>query len=357
MIKFFEQEFSEEMKDAAVHALQNERFVLGESVAKFEEAFAKYLEVKYCVSVSSGTSALKIALLSLGLKPKEKVATTDMTFIATSNSIIHAWGTPVLADINEHTGLVDPAQLKKVSDAKGVIPVHLYGQPCNMDELKELAEEKNWFVVEDACQAHGATFNGKKAGSIGDAGAFSFYAAKNMTVGGDGGMISTNNEEVAKQAKIYRDCGRTSKYEHSVVGFTERLNTVSAAIGIEQLKRLDEWVEKRQKVAELYRKNLNKEVLLDLIPNSTHAYHLFVIRSKEKAKIEAALQKNEVQYGVHYPLPLNLQPIYKQLYGFKGGEFPQSEKFANEILSLPVYPKMKSEDVLKVCEVVNGALQ
>lgn len=367
MIPFFKQIFTEEMKQAALNALENERFVLGESVFKFEEEFAKYCGSKYACSVNSGTSALKIACQALGVgrERNEKVITTPMSFIATANSIIFAGGTPSFSDIDYKTGLLDANALQelkkeKEDSVKGIMPVHLYGQPCEMDAIKDYAEENGLFIVEDACQAHGALYKEKKAGSLGDVGCFSFYAAKNMTVGGDGGMIVTDNEEVFEKAKILRDCGRLTKYEHSMIGSTNRLNTANAAIGLVQLKYLDEWTEARRTIAEIYRKNLPEELLLGKTEGSESAYHLFVIKANGnslKEKIELALKENEIQYGVHYPIPIHLQPIYKERFGHNGGEFPNSEKFSHKILSLPIHPSLSKDDVLFVCEKINGVFE
>jgi perosamine synthetase len=357
MIPFFRQIFTEKMRDAAVHALENERFCLGESVFKFEEAFASYCGSKLACGVSTGTNALKIALLSAGLNKGEQVLTTPMSFIATANSVLFAQGKPVFSDIKRETGLWDYEKLSSNGGVKALLPVHLYGQMCKMDTLKELAEEKNLLLIEDACQAHAATFNGKKAGTFGEAGCFSFYAAKNMTVGGDGGMIVSDNEELIEKAKVFRDCGRLTKYEHSVVGATDRLNTVNAAIGIEQLKHLNEWTEKRRALAKIYRANLPPEILLDLEEGSDPAYHLFVVRTNRKASLEAELKDHEIGFGVHYPIPIHLQPIYKEMFGFKGGEYPESEYFANHILSLPMFPGLKEDEAKFVCEKVNEVYQ
>ncbi len=346
------QEFTQKMREAAIYALENERFVLGESVFKFEEEFARYCDTKHAVAVSSGTAALHLSLIALGLK--QKVITTPISFIATANSILHAGGVPVFVDIEEDTGNID---LKNIitDDIRGIMPVHLYGQPCEMERIIELKEE-GLSVVEDACQAHGAEYRGKKVGSIGDVGCFSFYPSKNMNVAGDGGMVTTNNEEIAEKIRKLRDCGRTSKYEHDVIGYTHRLNTVNAAIGLVQLNCLDKWNEKRRKIAGIYRKLLPEEILLSEKKQVKHVYHAFVIKVRERGKLAEHLKLNGIETGVHYPMPIHLQPIYRQLLGYQEGSFPAAEKFSKEVLSLPIYPQLSEREVKFICEKVTEFL-
>ena len=232
------------MSDVAIEALQNEKFVMGESVFKFEEEFAKFCGVKRAVSTSSGTFALQLSLQALGISSNDQVWITPMSFIATANSAYLAGATPLFADINPKTFTLDPLKAKeRLSDkVKAILPVHLYGYPADMDSILELAE--NRVVVEDCCQAHGAKYRNKRVGSLGAVGCFSFYSAKNMTVGGDGGMAVTNDEQLANRIAKLRDCGRISHYEHDMIGLTARLNTVNAAIGRVQLRRLEGWNEK-----------------------------------------------------------------------------------------------------------------
>ncbi len=342
--------FIEEMRDAAIDALQNEFFVLGESVYKFEEEFAGYIGTKHAIAVNSGTSALSLSLIASGIESGNKILTTPMSFIATANAVIHANGVPVFSDIENDTGNIDPDLIIDIPNGtKGIIPVHLYGNPCNMDKIQEFME-KGLFVIEDACQAHGAEYKGKKVGTIGDVGCFSFYSTKNMTVGGDGGMMTTNNEEIADKLRTLRDCGRISKYEHNMIGYTARLNTVNAAIGRVQLRYLDEWNRKRRFAAKIYRKNLPEDVLLR--ENGYNVYHIFAIRSKNRDKIIGHLKKNNVGTGVHYPIPIHLQPIYRKLFGYKENNYPNAEQFSRGVVSLPMYPEIRKEHVEFVCEKV-----
>lgn len=343
--------FDKEMEEAALNALHNQRHVMGEDVCKFEEEFARYVGTRYAVSTSSGTTALQIALLALGISTKQEAITSSFSFIASANSILHAGGIPVFADIDAKTFNIDPEKIRQriTKQTKYLLPVHLYGYPCDMQTIMIIAEENNLKVVEDACQAHGAVHRGKMAGSIGDAGCFSFYPSKNMTVCGDGGMIVTSNEETAKLAAKIRDCGRKTQYEHDVIGFTSRLNTVNAAIGRIQLTRLDEWNRKRLEHASAYDTLLSDVEDVALPPkattDTTPVYHLYVIKAKNRDRLKQFLQNEGVQCGVHYPLPIPLQPIYKQLFGFKEGEYPVSERVSTSCLSLPIYPDLTRSDI------------
>ena len=251
--------FDQEMKETAMHALENERFVLGESVLKFEQEFARYCGSKYAVATGSGTAALMLSLIALEVGQGE-VITTPASFIASASSIIHAGAKPRFADITSETYTIKPENVKHAITAgtKAILPVHLYGFPAQMDELCEIAAESGVAVVEDACQAHGAMFNGKKVGAIGDVGCFSFYPSKNMTVCGDGGMIVTDNDSIAEAVASLRDCGRAkgSKYSHVRIGFTERMNTVHGAVGRIQLRRLDQWNDQRKRIARKYDETL-----------------------------------------------------------------------------------------------------
>jgi perosamine synthetase len=351
--------FNKEMERAAVDALWNERYVLGESVFKFEEEFAKYCGVDYAVSMNSGTNAMQIALIALGVKQEQQIVTTPASFVATSNVILHVGATPVFADIDLETYTIDPQQVKQAVGIKArvVIPVHLYGYPADMDSLNEIAEKHGLYVVDDACQAHGAFYNGQKVGSLGDIACFSFYPSKNMMVAGDGGMLATNNEKVAKKAAKLRDCGRKSQYVHDLVGYTARLNTVNAAIGRVQLKYLDKWNEKRRKNAQIYDRLLSDVGELVLPPKGDSetrpVYHLYVIRTKRRGSLKAWLESNGIICGVHYPLPIHLQPIYRKMYGFTEGMYPKSEELCKICLSIPMYPDLTSKDIDFVSEKIH----
>lgn len=350
-----------EMQQAALEALQNEKFVLGPSVYKFEEEFAKFCGTRHAISTGSGTSALQFAIQALGVKVNEVVLTTPFSFFATSNAVIHAGARPEFADVEETGFNLSPAIAgeKMTRETKTILPVHLYGNPCEMDEFVDLAQDKQVSLIEDACQAHGAEYDGKKVGSFGDAGCFSFYPSKNMTVGGDGGMIVTNNDEVAEVARSLRDCGRETKYTMSRIGFTSRLNSVNAAIGRVQLRKLPEWNEARRRAAAVYRQELEGVEGILLPPASirtTPVYHLFVIRSKARDQIATTLSRKGVETGIHYPVPIHLQTPYRQMFGYSEGDFPQSEKLAGEVLSLPIYPGITQQDIHHITSVIKEAV-
>ena len=317
--------FTKEMEEAAIHALRNEKFILGESVVKFEEEFARYCNSDYAVSVSSGTNALHLALLSAGVKRNDEIITPASSYIATANSIIHANGTPVFCDIND-SYLINVEQIKKsiTNKTKGILPVHLYGHPADMDEINDNAEKNKLFVIEDAAQAHGALYKGKKTGSLADMGCFSFYSTKNMTVCGDGGMVTTNDEKLAKKIELLRNHGQFPKDVHTLVGYTARLNTVNAAIGIVQLKYLDSWVELRRTIAEKYRSLISDVKEITLPPADTNekkpSYHLFEITTKKRDELLKHLKESNNICLIHYPTPIPYQPIYKQLFKHKQGE-------------------------------------
>jgi len=345
---------TDEMVEAMADAVRNERMVLGESVFKFEEEFARYTGTKHAISVSSGTDALVLTLIALNVRGKE-VITSPLSFIATANSIVHAGATPVFADSSPKDLNIDPAEVRTMSGTAAIMPVHLFGQPARMDELREAVGEKVK-IIEDACQAHGAVYKGKKAGSIGDAGCFSFYATKNMTVGGDGGMITTNDERLAADLRKLRDCGRTSRYVHDIFGFTARLNTANAAFGRVQLRNLDGWNERRRAIARRYAEKLRDvpEVILPPMGNRdiTPVFHLFVVRAEDRDALARSLQSRDIETAVHYPVPIHLQPVYRDAFGYSPGSYPESERLADRVLSLPVFPTLADEDVDRVCEAI-----
>ncbi len=346
-IPFFVQEFTDEMEEAAIHALRNESFVGGESVTKFEEEFAKYIGTKYAVSVSSGNSALQISLMALEIGGKSKVITPTNSFIASANCIRMINAEPILTDIDMKDGGIDLSNNKDSVNA--IIPVHIYGNPCNFDSVKLFAEEQNIPIIEDACQAHGAEFKGKKVGSLGDIGCFSFYPTKNMTVGGDGGMTTTDNEETALKIKSIRDNGRKTKNEFDKLGFTMRLNTVNAAIGRVQLRHLDEKTSRRREIVSIYRKNLAQDCILPENKDGKSVYHQIVIKHEKRDEIRKELTDNEIGSAIYYETPIHKQPIYQEF----GYELPNSEKFSKEIMSLPSYPQLTDEQALEICEHVN----
>jgi perosamine synthetase len=349
---------TEKMVEAAANALRNERLTLGESVFKFEEAFAKMCGTKHAIAVSSGTAALQLALEANGVKAGDRVVTSSMSFVATTNSYVAFGGIPGFADVLENDYTIDPAKLKTAMDGKtkAVVPVHLYGQPSRMDEINEIALKTGAVVIEDACQAHGAIYKGKVAGNLGHAGCFSFYPTKNMHVGGDGGMITTNDDKVADLCRRMRHCGRKGQYEHDIIGYTYRLNTANAAVGIEQLKMLPEWNEKRRAAAKAYDQMLKGVGDLVLPPQPTEdmtpVFHLYTLRTPKRYELKAFLEAKGVGVGLNYEIPIHLQPIYRQMFGYKEGMLPATEKCCREVLAIPMFADITSEQVKYVIECV-----
>ena len=346
-IPFFVQEFTNEMEEAAIDALRNESFVNGESISKFEEEFARYIGTKYAVSVNSGNSALQLSLMALDISAGSKVATPSNSFIASANCIRMTNARPILTDIDPRDGEIDVSGITERLDA--IIPVHIYGNPCDFDSVKSFAEEQKIPIIEDACQAHGAIYKNKKVGSLSDVGCFSFYPTKNMTVGGDGGMSTTNNEEVADKIRSIRDNGRKTKNEFDKLGFTMRLNTVNAAIGKIQLKHLDEKNSRRREIVSIYKENLIEDCILPENKDGKSVYHQIVVRHKNRDKIRKELTNNDIGSAIYYEKPIHLQPLYLE-YDYK---LPNSEKFAKEVLSLPSYPSLTNDQLLEICECVN----
>ena len=340
----------DEMEKEVVRALREEFFVGGESVEKFEEEFARYIGVDYAIAVSSGTDALVIALRALGIC--KEVITTPMSFVATAESIVLAGGKPRFADIRRDTWNIDPGEIRKSlsGEAQAIMPVHLYGLPADMKEIMEIAEDKNLHVIEDCAQVHGAEYDGKKVGSIGYIGCYSFYSTKNMTVAGNGGMIVTNDEKVAEFSKLLREHGGSNYSRY--IGYNARMNTINAAFGRVQLKRLDKWIERRREIARLYYRGLKElqEVKLPVISDQ-HVYHLFVIEAKRRDELREYLRSKEIFCGVHYPVPIHLLDPYK-VYACR--YYPNAEYHAKTALSLPMYPELKDEDVKKVVEEIRG---
>jgi len=350
--------FNKEMEEAAINALRNERYILGESVDKFEEEFARYVGTDYAVTVSSGTNALHLALLAAGLTIGGEIITVASSYIATANSILHANGTPIFCDINDEY-LIDVKQIpSKISKrTRGIMPVHLYGHPADIDEINDIAQKNNLFVVEDCAQSHGALYKGKMTGTSSDIGCYSFYSTKNMTVCGDGGMVTTNNEKLAEKIKLLRNHGQHPKDVHTILGYTARLNTVNAAIGRVQLKYLPKWIEERRKIAKKY-----NELLLDvdeiiLPPDDSKdkkpSYHLFEIKTKKRDELLNFLKENKIICLIHYPTPIPYQPLYKKLFGFKEGGFPKSEELSAQAMDLPMFPDLKDEQIKYISEKIH----
>ena len=350
----------DDIDGAIQRILDNTSFILGKEVEEFEKEFAEYCGVKYCVGVDSGTSALSLALKSLGIGKGDEVITVPNTFIATTLAISSTGASVKFVDINPDTYNIDVAKLENaISDkTKAIMPVHLFGQPANMDKVLEIAKEHNLRVVEDACQAHGAEYKGKKTGSMGDVACFSFYPGKNLGAYGDGGALMTNDEELRDKLIALRNYGSKIKYHHPIKGFNNRLDAIQAAVLRVKLKHLDKWNEKRRKNAQLYNELLRNGNLEAPIEERSgkHVYHLYVIRTKQRDKLAEFLGSRGISTGVHYPIPIHLQKAYEELKLGKGS-FPITEKYAGEILSLPMFAELEDEEIKYVADIIKDYLR
>ncbi len=338
-----------EIDFAIKEIVDNTAFVLGKPVELFEENFASYCQAKFGVGVSSGTAALHLSFLSLGIGKGDEVITVPNTFFATVEAILYTGAKPVFVDVQEDSFNLDAEKLEeKISDkTKAIIPVHLYGQPADMKPIQEIAEKHDLKIVEDACQAHGAEYNGKKAGSLADLSCFSFYPAKNLGAFGEGGMITGNNEELIEKARTLRAHGEKPKNTHNIVGFNYRLEALQASVLNVKLKKLDEWNSMRRNAAKNYNEALNGfegVILPKQMPYAKHVYHLFVARVKEREKIQNLLKQNEIFTGIHYPIPVHLQPALSD-FSYNKGDFPVAEKLMSEIISLPMHPFLTEEEI------------
>jgi dTDP-4-amino-4,6-dideoxygalactose transaminase len=330
--------------DAAVQTVFNtSQFTLGAEVAEFEREFAAYSGSDYGVGVNTGTSALHLALLSAGVGPGDEVITVPFTFVATVAAIHYTGARTVFADIEPATYCLDAALIEAAITprTKAIIPVHLYGHPADMDPILAIARKHNLAVIEDACQAHGAEYRGRRAGSMGDVGCFSFYPGKNLGAYGEGGMAVTANTEFLRTLRMLRDWGAEKKYEHVLKGYNYRLEGMQGAILRVKLRHLEAWTEARRRAAERYAQLLEGTVIP--LPTEAayarHVYHIYAIRTTKREALQAALLGKGIQTGIHYPHPVHLLPAYSDL-GYKRGQFPHSEKAAAEVLSLPMYPEL-----------------
>ena len=349
MIPFidFKREYAEigQETSRAIHrVLETGWFVLGEEGVRFEEYFSKYIGAQYGIGVNSGSDALYLAVKALGISHGDEVITVSHTMVSTVDAITRNGAKPVFVDIEPATYLMDTSKIKAKITARtrAIIPVHLYGQSADMDSIMEIAEKHNLHVIEDACQAHGAEYKHRKVGSIGDVGCFSFYPTKNLGAYGDGGMAVTNDKELAEKLSKLRNYGQSKRYYHDFIGVNSRLDEIQAAVLSVKLQYLDKWNERRRKLAKLYKKILkNADVVVPLEREyAKHVYHLYVVRHKKRDKLQQYLQKNGVQTLIHYPIPAHLQKPY-----LNSNRLPVTELIAKEILSLPIHPFLREEEV------------
>jgi len=346
---------TEEMKKAVLKVLDSHRYVKGPNVSELEERFARYCGVPFGSAVSNGTSAIYLALKSLGIGPGDEVIVPSFSFVASATPILFSGATPIFVDINNSYLMnIDDLEKKITKKTKAVICVHLYGQMCDMGRLTELKEKHGFHLIEDACQAHGAEFNGKRSGSFGDIGCFSFFPSKNMTVCGDGGIAVTKSKDLKNKIDMLRDHGRDysteeGKFKSTVLGFNFRMSEVPAAIGIEQLKHLDTWTEKRREIAKKYNSLLTNKVLKPAESEKRkHVYHVYAIRTDKRDELRKFLSKRNIETGIHYPLAIHHQPIFSSK-----SNLPVTDAVCKEILSLPIYPSISDEQIEFVAESVN----
>jgi len=348
----------QQINAATTEALNSMHWLLGPQTEQFETEFAKTIGVKHCISCSSGASAIQIALKAAGIGPGDEVITTPFTFIATTSSVSLTGAKFVFADIDPVTYNIDVADVERkiTKNTKAILPVHLYGYPANMDAIMHLANEHGLKVIEDCAQAHLATADGVMVGGIGDAGCFSFYPSKNLGACGDAGCITTNDDEIAARCRSLRHSGRAlgKAYEYDLEGSTLRMDEIQAAILRVKLPHLEEWTEKRRKAAAWYEEGLSGvPVVLPPTPPAgySQSYYVYTIRCERRDELQAYLKEKGISSAVYYPVPLYKQPAYAHL-GFKAEDYPQAEKAAKEVLSIPMFPEITQEQVGRVCDAI-----
>ncbi|MGO6726625.1 DegT/DnrJ/EryC1/StrS family aminotransferase (plasmid) [Rhizobium ruizarguesonis] len=352
------QSIKSEIDAAVLGVLASGQYILGEEVARLEQEFADYCNVKHAIAVNTGTSALHLSLLAAGVGHGDEVITVPFTFVATVSAICYAGARPVFVDVEPVTLTMDPAQLeaKITPRTKAIVPVHLYGQMADMDAIKAIADHYRIPVIEDACQAHGAQYKGARAGSIGTSGCFSFYPGKNLGACGEGGIVVTNSDDQAKTMRMLRDWGQEQRYHHLLKGFNYRMDAIQGAILRIKLRHLEAWTEARRAHGRRYRLLLGGSANLRTpveIADRRHVYHVYAIRSRDRDQLQRVLSEEGIQSGLHYPIPVHLQKAHADL-GYKAGDLPISEAAAREVLSLPIYPEMPAWHVDQVAAALEN---
>jgi dTDP-4-amino-4,6-dideoxygalactose transaminase len=346
----------DDVQQAIARVFASGQFILGDEVAAFESEFSGYVGARQGVAVNTGTSALHLALLAAGVGPGDEVITVPFTFVATVAAIGYTGARPVFVDIDLKSLTLDVTQLEAAIThrTKAIVPVHLYGQPADMDPILAIARQHGLIVIEDACQAHGAEYKGRRVGSLGDLACFSFYPGKNLGACGEGGMVVTSNEQYAETLRMYRDWGQAKKYHHVLRGYNYRMDGLQGAILRVKLRHLDAWTDARRSRAAGYDRFLKDADVVRpcAMPYARHVYHIYAVRTEERADLQRTLQSYGVQTGIHYPVPVHLQESYRDL-GYVSGDFPHAEKAAREVLSLPMYPELSNIQV----EFVSAAVQ
>jgi dTDP-4-amino-4,6-dideoxygalactose transaminase len=350
----------DEILKAVANTFSTTQFVLGKDVAAFEEEFAAFSGGKFGVACNSGTSALHLALLAAGVGPGDEVISVACTFVATTAAIDYAGAKPVYVDVNADTLNIDVSKVEAAITprTKAILPVHLHGQPVDLDPLVDIAKRHKLVLIEDAAQAHAAEYKGRRIGSIGDMGCFSFYPGKNLGAYGEGGIVVTNNEDYAKTMRMLRDWGQEKKYHHVLKGYNYRMEGVQGAVLRIKLKHLEAWTEARRQNAATYNKLLQGAgvTLPTEASFARHVYHVYAVRTPKRDALMQALQSRDIQTGIHYPIPVHLQKAYAE-FGYKAGDLPITEKASSELLSLPMYPELRREQVETVCNAVQEIMK
>ena len=348
-------ELRDEILDAVDRVSRSSAFILGEEVEAFEREFAAYSGAKFCVGVNSGTSALHLGLLALGVQPGDEVITTPNTFIATVEAILYCGARPIFIDIEPSTANIDPRQIERAITprTRAILPVHLYGRPADMDAIGEIASRRGVRILEDAAQAHGAKYRGRRVGSLGNSAIFSFYPTKNLGANGESGALVTDDESIASFAGVARAHGATARYQHEMIGYNYRMEGLQAAILRIKLRRLEEWTKKRREIAAEYRRLLEGVPIQIPVddPRDECVYHQFAIYVSKRDCVMRRLAEREIETAVHYPTPLHLQPACSSL-GYPAGSFPHAEAACERVLSLPLHPWLTSEQIAHVAQSV-----
>ena len=344
--------------DAAIaRVIENTSFILGPEVRAFEAAFAEYVGARACIAVNSGTAALQLALMAAGIGAGDEVIVPSFTFFATAEAVSVLGATPVFVDVDPVSYTVTAAAIARAITprTRAVVPVHLYGQTVDLDPILELARKHNLHVIEDAAQAHGAEYRGKRVGGLGSAGCFSFYPSKNLGAYGEAGAVVTNDEELAARLRLLRDHGSTSKYAHAIVGYNFRMEEIQAAVLNVKLRHLNDWNDARRARAARYNSALggSNVVLPREMDYARHVYHVYAVQSDNRDELQKRLTTAGVQSGVHYPIPIHLQPAYASL-DYKRGDLPVTEALAERVLSLPLFPELSNEQIDRVAEAVTA---
>jgi len=350
----------DEIDSAIQHVLDTAQFTLGAEVAAFEGEYAAYCRTRRAIGVNTGTSALHLALLAAGVGPGDEVITVPFTFVATVAAVYYTGARSVLVDVDPQSFTMDPWKIEAAitEKTKAIIPVHLYGQCADMDPILEIAKRRSLTVIEDACQAHGAEYKGRRAGSLGDMGCFSFYPGKNLGAYGEGGMVVTDRAEYARTIRMLRDWGAETKYQHVLKGYNYRMEGVQGAVLRVKLRCLEKWTEARRALATRYDGLLSKSGVSvpAEMPYARHVYHIYAIRTRKRQALQEALSTKGIHTGIHYPTPVHLLPAYADL-GYNEGDFPNSEQAASEVLSLPMFAELTAAQCEEVADVIANLSQ